>query len=184
MNAQYTPEEYWRIVDDIRTKMLSDGDYGEYFAPKYHAFPYRASYIPYYGGYGDYDNAKKYGYDTRPLETAVEDVSGDIVNASDFPDDIKDVKDEILKKIVYDAKNKKHFRILKQELQFHRKHEVALPREHPSVRMTKWRDGFNLVVRFYKRSCAKCGKEIETTYAPDRPEKNIWCEECYLKFIG
>ena len=184
LNVQYTPREYWRIVDDIRVSMLAEGEYGEYFAPKYHAFPLRASYIPYYGGYDDYDNAKKYGYDTRPLETAVEDVSGDIIDSKDLPDDVKDVKDDILKKIIYDAKNKKHFRILKQELQFHRKHEVALPREHPSVRMTKWRDGFNLVVRFYKRKCAKCGKEIETTYAPDRPEKNIWCDACYLKEIG
>ena len=27
--------------------------------------------------------------------------------------------------------------------------------------------------------CAKCEKEIESTYAPERPEI-IYCEECYL----
>lgn len=184
LNVQYTPREYWKIVDEIRTRMLSETDYGEYFAPKYHAFPYRASYIPYYGGYSDYDKAKQYGYDTRPLETVAEEITGEVIDTKELPDDIKEVKDDITKKVVYDSKNKKHFRILKQELQFYKKHELPLPREHPSIRMTKWRDELNLVVRFYKRKCAHCGKDIETTYAPDRPEKNVWCEACYLKNIG
>ena len=183
LNIQYTPKEYWRIVDEIRTKMLFEAEYGEYFAPQYHAFPYRASYIPYYEGYGDYEEAKKYGYDTRPLETVSEEIIGDVIDTKDLPDDIKDVKDDILKKIIYDSKNKKHFRIVKQELQFYRKHEVPLPREHPGIRMMKWRDDLNLIIRYYKRKCAHCGEEIETTYSPDRPEKNIWCEKCYLSEI-
>ena len=29
-----------------------------------------------------------------------------------------------------------------------------------------------------KLKCAKCGKEIKTSYAPDRPE-TVYCKQCY-----
>jgi CxxC-x17-CxxC domain-containing protein len=36
--------------------------------------------------------------------------------------------------------------------------------------------------KLFDRKCDKCGKDIKTTYAPDRPEI-VYCEECYEKEI-
>ncbi len=182
-NVQYTPKEYWVKLDEIKTKMLEAGEHGEFVPPRAPPFPYLTTQVAYYYGFDDAD-AKKYGYDMSPVEEPSEKIEGDIMDSKDFPDDIKDVKDDIVKKIIYDSKNKKYFRFVKQEIQFYKKYGVPLPREHPAIRMKKWRKEFGLLVRYYKRKCAKCGKVVETTYAPDRPEKNIWCESCYLKEIG
>jgi CxxC-x17-CxxC domain-containing protein len=32
--------------------------------------------------------------------------------------------------------------------------------------------------KLWSRSCAKCGKNIQTSYVPDRSEI-VYCEECY-----
>jgi len=34
----------------------------------------------------------------------------------------------------------------------------------------------------WDRPCMKCSKQIETSYAPERPEI-VYCEECYLKEV-
>ncbi len=184
-NKQYGEDEYWHIVDEVKTKMLEGGDYGEFFPPGLLPFPYRTTTVGYYYGYEDFDNAQKYGYDVSTIEESGEElVAGDLVKAKDLPADIKDVLDDILSKIIWDTKNDKKFRIIEEELDFYRKYNIPLPREHPASRMSVWRKQFGLVVNFYDRPCAKCGKMMQTSYAPDRPEKNTWCERCYLETIG
>jgi len=74
------------------------------------------------------------------------------------------------------------YRILPQELEFYRKMNLPLPRLCPDCRhyeRIKQRNPLKL----YKRKCDKCGKEILTTYSPDRPEI-VYCEACYLREIG
>ena len=34
-------------------------------------------------------------------------------------------------------------------------------------------------LKLWKRACAKCNKDIETSYAPERPEI-VYCIECYV----
>src|SRR3989338_4315172 len=183
-NIQYSPKEYWARLDEIKTRMFFAGEYGEFFPPAMLPFPYRSTQVAYYYGFEDYENAKKYGYDTSSVEALSEKVEGEVLDAKDLPDDIRDVKDDILKKVIYDVKNKKHFRYIKQELAFYRMHGIPLPREHPASRMSRWRKELGLIVRYHRRKCARCGKMMETVYGPDSPEKNVWCESCYLKEIG
>ena len=74
------------------------------------------------------------------------------------------------------------YRILPQELEFYRKMNLPLPRLCPDCRhyeRIKQRNPLKL----YKRKCDKCGKEILTTYSPDRPEI-VYCEKCYLEEVG
>ena len=42
-NRQYEQEEYWKIVDKIKTDMLRRGEYGEFFPLKYSAHGYNDS---------------------------------------------------------------------------------------------------------------------------------------------
>jgi CxxC-x17-CxxC domain-containing protein len=76
---------------------------------------------------------------------------------------------------------KKPFRIIPQELDFYRKHNLPIPRRHPNQRHLD-RMSLRNPRKLYTRKCDKCGKEIQTTYAPERTEI-VYCEECYNKEV-
>lgn len=182
-NTQYTEEEYWKLVDEIKTHMLRREEYGEFFPPQYAPFPYQASINMSYPGFQDLENAKKYGYNVSPILEVSEAISDNTIEAKNLPDDVKDVDDSILSKVIIDE-NGKQFRLIKQELDFYRIYGLPIPRKHPSTRIGSARAGFNIRLSFYTRSCGRCGKTITTSYPPNAPEKNIWCEKCYLDYIG
>ena len=52
-----------------------------------------------------------------------------------------------------------------------------IPRSCSNCRYTRRFNRTNKSI-LYNRTCDKCGVEIKTPYAPDRPEI-IYCEKCY-----
>jgi hypothetical protein len=94
-----------------------------------------------------------------------------------LPADIKDIPDDILNWAVECEVTSKPFRIIKQELDFYRKHSLPIPRRHPDQRHLD-RMSLRNPRRLYDRSCDKCGVDIRTTYSPDRSEI-VYCEGCY-----
>src|SRR3989338_1287473 len=177
-NRQYTEEEYWRVVDQIKTSMLAAWEYGELFPPELAPVPYKLSLISSYPGFRDFEQAASYGYDTSEVPIQKSEVAGDIVSAGSLPDDIKDVDDGILQKIIFDEKNNKYFRLTKYEFDFYRRHCLALPREHPLKRLERFREGYDLRMSFYDETCRKCGVPIKTVNNPAH-YKNNYCEPCY-----
>jgi len=75
----------------------------------------------------------------------------------------------------------KPFRIIKQELEFYRKHSLPIPRRHPDIRHLD-RMCLRNPRKLFDRRCDNCNKEIKTTYSPDRSEI-VYCEDCYEKLI-
>ena len=179
-NKQYSPEEYWRVVDLLKTHMLGRGEYGEFFPPALAPFPYNASLTTAYPGFEDLEKAKQDGYwiESAPDDASVE-TSLPMLRASELPLDIKDVDDSILQKVILDEEHNKKFRIVPFELAFYRKYNLPLPRVHPFIRMAQWRKDMDLRPQFWEVPCAKCGKVVPTMYDPARGEKNIYCEPCY-----
>ncbi|NUJ98132.1 hypothetical protein HGA92_05105 [Candidatus Gracilibacteria bacterium] len=104
-----------------------------------------------------------------------------IIPASKLPENIADIPDDILNWAIECEVTKKPFRIIKEELAFYRKHNLPIPRRHPDQRHLD-RMSLRNPRHLYTRNCDKCGKEIQTTYAPERPEI-VYCEECYNKEI-
>ncbi len=104
-----------------------------------------------------------------------------IIPASKLPENIADIPDDILNWAIECEITKKPFRIIKEELAFYRKHNLPIPRRHPDQRHLD-RMSLRNPRHLYTRKCDKCGKEIQTTYAPERPEI-VYCEECYNKEI-
>ncbi|MFH1012237.1 MAG: hypothetical protein V1760_00605, partial [Candidatus Peregrinibacteria bacterium] len=103
------------------------------------------------------------------------------IPASRLPHDIKDIPDDILNWAILCEVTGKPFKIIAQELKFYREHQLPLPRRHPDQR--HWdRLALKEPYQLFDRSCAKCGREIQTTYSPDRPEQ-VYCEACYLKAV-
>ena len=103
------------------------------------------------------------------------------IPASMLPDDIKDIPDDILNWAIVCEVTRKPFRIIKQELDFYRKHSVPVPRRHPDQRHLD-RMKLRNPRKLFDRNCDKCDKEIKTTYSPERPEI-IYCEDCYKKEV-
>ncbi len=185
-NKQYSEEEYWKMVDKIKTEMLRRGEYGEFFPPEVSPLPYNFSINAAYPEYSDFETAKKYGYYFREAKENLQDTADlETVSANDLPLDIKEVGDEFLGKVIYDEENDKKFRLTRYELNFYRKYNIPLPRINPFARMYRQlRDNYKMQLALYERNCDKCQKAIHTSYDPEGPEKNIYCEECYKKEVA
>ncbi|MDD3302345.1 MAG: hypothetical protein PHN31_02235 [Candidatus Gracilibacteria bacterium] len=104
-----------------------------------------------------------------------------IIQALKLPDDISQIPDDILNWAIECEITKKPFRIISQELEFYRKHNLPIPRRHPDQRHLD-RMSLRNPRKLYDRKCDKCKKDIKTTYPPDRLEI-VYCEDCYNKEI-
>ena len=98
-----------------------------------------------------------------------------------IPEDIKDVPDSICNEILACERTGKNYKIQKAELKFYKKMNLPIPRLHPDERH-KDRMKQRNPRKLWERRCGDCNRKIQTTFAPERPEK-ILCEECYLKIV-
>ncbi|MCA9364000.1 hypothetical protein KC727_02165 [Candidatus Kaiserbacteria bacterium] len=181
-NKQYSEEEYWKTVDEIKANMLAAGEYGEFFPPELAPIPYNVSLAMSYQGYDDIQTAVQYGYHAEEIPESIQDVSGEGIDAEDVPLDIKETGDDILAKVIFDRENNKQFRYTKQELDFHRQYNLALPIEHYSVHLARRRIDLGPIDFNIKgRECSKCGKATQVTIPENHPSapKIVYCESCY-----
>ena len=72
-----------------------------------------------------------------------------------MPEVIDEVGDEILNKVIVCEESGKPFRIIKQELEFYRKHGLPLPHKHHDIRH-KERIAKRNPMKIFKGSCGKC----------------------------
>jgi len=68
------------------------------------------------------------------------------------------------------------------ELEFYRRINIPIPEQCSFCRDRERHSRMN-PMEIYTRICAKCRKEIETSYAPDRPEI-VYCEQCYQQEVA
>ncbi|MEK7218179.1 MAG: hypothetical protein AAB728_01800 [Patescibacteria group bacterium] len=179
LNKQYTKEEYERLVPKIIEKMRADGEYGEFFPVTMSPFAYNETVAQEYFPMTK-DEVEKRGWKWREETDDVPKVSK-VIPAAKLPDSIDDIPDDILHWAIECAITKRPFKIIKQELEFYRKMRLPVPRLHPDERHRK-RMALRNPRKLWKRPCMKCGKEMETTYSPERPE-TVYCESCYLKEV-
>ncbi len=130
-----------------------------------------------------------------------------IIPANKLPDDISKIPDDILNWAIECEVTGRPFRIIKQELEFYRKHNLPIPRRHPDQRHLD-RMALRNPRKLYERVCdcenceenhkqrgvlkeeefdmntrtGKRAKKMITTYAPERTEM-VYCEECYNREV-
>jgi ribosomal protein L37AE/L43A len=109
------------------------------------------------------------------------DVRDYMPQTTPFSETIGEAQDTIGQEIFACTTCGKNFRIIPQELLFYREHVLPIPRKCPDCRHVE-RMQLRNPRRLWKRTCMKCGMELQTTYAPDRPE-TIYCEKCFLETI-
>ncbi|MDD5623617.1 MAG: hypothetical protein PHI23_02830 [Candidatus Peribacteraceae bacterium] len=175
LNKQYTKEEYERVAEKITDRMIADEEWGEFFPMALSPYCYNET-----NAQESFpltrESAQKNGLRWRDPHRTPPRPQTSVV-----PDAIDDVPNSIVQELLACERCHKNFKILPQELAFYR--TIALP--VPSC-CYDCRYAERLMHRnprkLWKRSCAQCGKEIQTTYSPERPEK-VYCEECYLKEV-
>jgi hypothetical protein len=177
LNKQYSRDEYFVLREKIIAHMKKTEEWGEFFPTALSSIAYNETVAQEYfpltkeevlkRGWKWKDENPKSHYDGVKYE---------------IPNNIEEVKNEILNKILTCEQTGKNYRIVKPELEFYRKMKLPIPRLCPDARheaRMKLRNPRQL----WTRKCDECGLEIQTSFAPDRPER-ILCEKCYLKIIN
>jgi len=207
LNKQYTKEEYNELVPKIIEKMKQDWEWWEFFPSSMSPFWYNETvaqeYFPISRDVAlqhlennqnkqesdkdsDRDVAMLHLYDNKPIfnwsdyEPPKPNVEK-IISADRLPDNIEDIPDDILNWAIECEITKKPFRIIKQELEFYRKHNLPVPRRHPDQRHLD-RMKLRNPRKLFDRDCDKCWVLMKTTYSPSR-EELVYCEKCYEKEV-
>jgi CxxC-x17-CxxC domain-containing protein len=95
------------------------------------------------------------------------------------PDNIKDVSENITNEILGCEICGKNYKIVEEELKFYRRMNLPIQVKCHDCRH-KTRFNMRNARHLYKRTCQKCGTEIETTYPPE-DTKIVYCEKCYVQ---
>ncbi len=179
LNKQYESEEYFKIVDNIKTKLLEEGRYGDGLGMEYSAQAYNISLAQVAYPITNEKIIELGGYIADVQETNVGDI--EVLDSVDVPETIDGVGDEILKKAIKCEVSGRPFRIIATELEFYKKMGLPLPTVHPQLRIAK-HFYFVPTGKKYKATCNRCSKSINSIFATDSGY-NLYCESCYQKEV-
>ena len=179
LNKQYTKQEYDELVPKIIEHMQKNWEWGEFFPSSISPFWYNETVaIEYFPLTKEEAESQWFNWsDYEPPKPNVEK----IIPAEKLPENIKDIPDDILNWAIMCETTQKPFRIIKQELDFYRKHNLPIPRKHPDQRHLE-RMQLRNSRKLFDRKCDKCWVDMKTTYSPDRPEI-VYCEKCYNEVV-
>jgi hypothetical protein len=184
-NKQYSKEEYEELKSKIIEHMRKMGEYGEFFPLQLSPFGYNETqgqvYMPL-----TKEEALARGYKWEDLVPGT--FSKETLQPDQIPDDIKDVKNSILKEVLRCIKCNKNYNIVSPELDFYRRENIPIPKLCPDCRYRNRILNLRLPRKLWHGVCkcdktnhshqGRCQNEFETSYSPDRPEI-VYCESCY-----
>ncbi len=201
LNKQYSREAYEALVSKIKEhmeempyldKLGREYGFGEFFPVEISAYPYNESFaFPWYSRTKEEVAAEGWKW-AEPLERSYKIT----IQSADLPDRIQDADNDIPTQVigcehqgVCNEQCTAAFRITREELDFYRKMNLALPRKCPNCRNAElfgWRNRF----RLWRRKCMcpgfdshphgndPCLNEFEATFSPEKKEV-IYCDACY-----
>jgi hypothetical protein len=182
LNKEYSKEGFEKlkeqIIADMKKIPYKDESghiwtYGEFFQPGFGKFAYNNSNAhKFFPKTKEGALASGYTWNDEKEEQPKATISG-----NDLPETISEVDESILKEIISCTTCDRKYKIASLEFDLLRKMNIPLPAQCLKCR-EKYRFDRLQRPKLYDRTCTKCGKEIRTSYAPDRPEI-IYCEKCY-----
>lgn len=179
LNRQCSEEEYRKLLPKIIEQMRHDEEYGEFFPVTISPYAYNETQAQEFFPLSKEEVLQR-GWIWKDQHDEVPKVAK-IFDAALLPDSIDDIPDDILNWALRCSVTERPYQIQKSELAFYRKMNLPIPRQHPDVRRAE-RMALRNPRKLWTRTCGKCGKPIQTTYAPDRPEV-VYCESCYLQTV-
>jgi len=175
LNKEYSKEDYEKMKEKIIEHMKSTNEWGEFFPIGHSPFAYNETVAQ------EYFPLTKEEAVTKGYKWKEKDKKEYLPQMAEIPQNIIEVKDNIMKEILACNECGKNYKIISQELKFYRDQKLPIPKKCPDCRH---RERLNLrnPRKLYDRKCVKCEAAIRTTYALDRKEK-IYCEKCYLATV-
>lgn len=175
LNKQYTKEKYFRLRDKIIEHMKQTGEWGEFFPLSLSLFGYNDSVS------GDEMPLSK----EEVLERGgkwQEDVPESRYEGAlyDIPDSIVDVPEDILRKVLVCKASGKHYRLIKQELDFYKKLEIPVPDVCFHVRLRKGIQRSFPMKPLYERVCEQCHQKVRSMYK----KGFVICPSCIRNLIA
>ncbi|MDA1060387.1 MAG: hypothetical protein O3B47_01190, partial [bacterium] len=131
LNKQYSKKEYEEMVPRIIEHMQKTGEWGEFLPGSISPFAYNETMAQDYFPLSE-DEALEKGFKWVNDRDEL-DVEG-AISVNELPDNIRDVGDGILEKIIKCEATGKPFKINAQELGFYKRHDIPLPRKHSDRR--------------------------------------------------
>ncbi len=178
LNKQYTKEEYERLALQIIRSLEAEGAWGGHLPITHSPYAYNESAAMDYYPLTEKEVTRR-GWNWRqnlPYTTGKQTVEWDQV-----PDAIRDVPDTFTQEILSCTTCGKNFKVVEKELAFLRSMPAPIPRQCFDCRhLARFRR--KTPTHIWTRPCDSCGKQLESTYAPGRPEK-VYCEECILREV-
>ncbi len=183
-NKEYSEEEYWQRLDELKCAMLDRGEYGEWFPnalnPQHPEYSFGSIVAPLSRQELDKRGIKP--FDPKHTMRYAPYVKEDIKDAQDAPDCIQDVGEEWVGVQFYDQDEDRQYTINKAELEHRQKRGYPFPLEHFRGRMKKLSNQVNCPERV-KAVCSDCETEITVNKNRMFPERSIKCMDCYLKHL-
>jgi hypothetical protein len=186
-NKQYSEDEYWSKVDDLKCSMLERGEYGRPI-PTSFAFAYFPESGPYV-----YMGAEEGEWDMVGLpkfEAGANDAFGEmryegkeVKSRDEVPEHINDLDPEKWVGVaIDDPDTKRPFAYLKQEIEFYKKHNIAPPLVHFSTRVRDLVRSLNNGI-FEQVKCVNCDVDLTVSTNSVYKQRKIHCKKCYLKYL-
>ena len=176
LNKQYSKDDYFTLRERIIQYMKKIGEWGEFFPIELSPFAYNETVV------NEYFPLIKEEVLKRGWKWKDEDQKNYQPQTYEIPNSIEDVPDSICNEILSCEDCKKNYQIQKLELKFYQKLALPIPRECPDCRHMD-RVRLRNPRKLFDRKCDNCSADIQTTYAPDKPEK-VFCEKCYLNVVS
>ena len=177
-NVQYSKEEYFALKEQILRHMKQTGEFEKPFPITLSPFAYNETVAQDYYPL-DEKSCRANGWAWRTKKNEKTAYQGPEI---DVPQSIDEVDDEITKTIFSCATSGKQFKFIPQEIKLYRTHRIPLPdlcfNERHITRIQRRNPRW-----LWKRTCANCHAELESSYAPQRPEK-VLCESCYIAEVS
>ncbi len=179
LNKQYTEEEYYSLVDKIKSEMLKRGEYNDGLGLEFSAQAYNFSIGQISYPLTEEQIVSLDGYVAKEPETNVGNL--EVLSRGSIPDTIEEIDGSILNKGLLCEISNRPFRITESELEFYRSMKLPLPSVHPSIRME---DKIRMVPvgKKFTTNCDNCHKDIETIFNP-KEGWNLFCETCYQQEV-
>lgn len=178
-NKGYSKDEYEDLVPRIIEHMKDSDEWGQFFPVQLSPFGYNETLAQQVFPMAK-DEVLKNCWKLEEVSLEAPKASK-VLPASQLPQDIDEIPDDILNWAIECEVSKKPFKIIPQELDFYRKYHLPIPHLHPEERhksrMTKRNPQF-----LWERSCSNCQKKIMSSYSPEC-EVPILCEACYLEKV-
>ncbi len=179
LNQPYSKDEYYKLVDEIKCKMMEVGEYGDGPDMKFSAQAYNTSLGQIAFPLSEFEIISIGGYVAKEPEIDLSDLP--VISKENIPELIKDVKDDILQSVFICKISGRPFRITASELAFYRNMNLPLPDIHPVVRMKSHFDFCAQGVK-YSSLCSNCKSEIQSTFNP-QDGYTLYCDKCYQQQV-